>query len=265
MLTPPPTPRLLLLSERGFTLIEVIIAMAIGLMVSLAAFSLLEFTSNDVSRITDRAHADQTGRVALENIMLQLHSACVAVTINPIQEKSTENELKFISETSPLNVNKEPVSSLATVGLHKIVYTPPSGKTAGTLTEKVWTSTGTTPNFAFNEAAKPATERLLLKGVSQTLNEEGKSIPVFQYYRYYNSGDAGAKYGQLDPVAISPSSKLEAGYVAKVTANLTLAPETHESSFAKGDRAIALEDSAILRLAPSSEASAVPNEPCTQQ
>jgi prepilin-type N-terminal cleavage/methylation domain-containing protein len=264
MLTPPPTSRLVLLGERGFTLIEVLIAMVIGLMVSLAAFSLLEFTSNDVSRITDRAHADQTGRIVLENLMLKLHSACVAVTINPIWEGSNATELKFVSETSPLNSNKEPVSSLATVGLHKIVYTPPTSKTLGTLTEKVWTSTGVTPHFEFNEAATPTTERLLLKGVSQTVNEEVK-VPVFQYYRYYKVGDTGAKYGQLDPVAVTATSEKEAELVAKVTANLTVSPETHESSFAKGDRGVALEDSAILRLAPSSEASSVPNAPCTQQ
>ena len=82
-------------SERGFTLIELLIAMALGLVVSLAAFSILEFTTSDVSRITNRAHVDQTGRVALEKIMLQLHSACVAVTITPIEPKSTENAIQI--------------------------------------------------------------------------------------------------------------------------------------------------------------------------
>ena len=117
--------------EHGFSLIELLVAMIMGLVISLAAFSILEFTTSDVSRITARAHVTQTGRVALEKLMLQLHSACVSVNVNPIQAKSTGTTLKFVSETSPVNSNNEPTSSFATVKEHEIVYTPPSGKIAG--------------------------------------------------------------------------------------------------------------------------------------
>jgi prepilin-type N-terminal cleavage/methylation domain-containing protein len=257
-MSPVDIPHIHISDEHGYTLIELLVAMVVGLIVSLAAFSILDFTRSDVSRITDRAHVDQTGRVALENIMLALHSACVAPTVTPVLPASTANEIKFISETSPLNANKEPVSSLSTVRLHKIIYTP----AAGTLTEKTWTSTGTSPEFKFNEAEPPTTERKLLTGVKQT-----ESTPIFQYYRYYREGDTGAtgKLGQLNPNPTTALLEAEAEYVAKVTMSFTLAPESHESTFAKGDRPVALEDSAVLRLAPSSEASSSPNLPCTQQ
>jgi prepilin-type N-terminal cleavage/methylation domain-containing protein len=246
--------------ERGFTLIELLVAMAMGIIIILAAFSLLDFTTRDVSRITSRTQVDQTGRVALEKLMLQLHSTCVAPTVNPIYPKSTSTVLRFISESSPLNTFKEPVSSLSTVRLREIVYTPASGKTEGTLTEKSWPSTGTSPNYVFNENAAP-TERKLLTGVTQTASE-----PVFRYYRYYREGDTGAKLGQINPnpVAVPLEKELESEIVSKVTVSFTLAPEGQESAFAKGDRAVALEDSAILRLAPSSEASSNPNYPCSQ-
>ncbi len=251
------------------TLIEVLVATLIGLVVSGAAFSFLEFTSADVTRVTERVHADETARVALTNVMLQLHSACVASTVNPIEYGTNANELKFISEVSPLNANKEPISALARVSLHKIIYTAPTANTEGTLRERSWLSLKSATNapteFKFDEA-EPPSEHLLLKGVSQTLNPETKKpIPVFQYYRYYQEGDPSPKYGQLYPVAFTPASIEEAELVDKVSINLTVAPEGHESSFAKGDRAVALEDSAILSLAPASESASASNEPCSQR
>lgn len=247
--------------QDGYTLIELMVAIMISMIVILAAFSLLEFTSRDVSRITDRAQADQTGRVALENIMLRLHSACVAVTVNPIQSPSSATELRLISETSPLNANNEPVSALATVGLHRYVY----NASAGTLTEYTTKSTGqnTAGEFTFNESETPV-KRLLLTHISQTV-KGGVTLPIFQYYRYYRQGDANPELGRIaQNLPVTPSTPAEAAKVAKVAVNFTLAPEAHENSFAKGDRALPLEDAAVLRLAPASEAANSPNEPCTQ-
>lgn len=260
------TPHVLRSDETGFTLIEVLVATVIGLVITLAAFTLLEFSTRDVSRITDRAHADQIGRVALENVMLQLHSACVAVGVNPVQAGSNASELKFISEASPLNkATHEPVSVLSTVQLHKLIYTE------GKLIEKSWTGKfnaaltrveSATGPYEFNEAEKPA-ERVLVKGVSQ-ISKEGIPQPIFQYFRYYKEGDALPKYGQINPAAVAPTSEAVAVLVAKVTVGFTLTPEGVESSFARGDRAVALEDSAILRLTPSTEAPNISNQPCTQ-
>ena len=136
--------------ERGYTLIEMVIAMAVGSVVILAAFALLRFTTSDVSRVTARVHVDQNGRLALEKIMLELHSDCVAPTVIPIKEKSSENELRFVSAYSPVNEHEEPVSSLSTVRLHHIVYTPPTSKVQGTLIDESWPSSGESPHYKFN-------------------------------------------------------------------------------------------------------------------
>lgn len=266
--------------EHGFSLIELLVAMIMGLVISLAAFSILEFTTSDVSRITARAHVTQTGRVALEKLMLQLHSACVSVNVNPIQAKSSETTLKFVSETSPVNSNNEPTSSLPTVKEHEIVYTPPSGKIAGTLTEKSRTSIGlnnATGEYEFNPSEKP-TETKLLSGVRKTVRE-GKEVPIFQYYRYYTSKDSEAKLGQIDPgtnnlgmtngemaeeKVVAKRKVTEAEKVAKVTVGLTLAPEGYEGIIAKGGQPVALEDSAVLRFTPSSEEASSNNYPCAE-
>jgi prepilin-type N-terminal cleavage/methylation domain-containing protein len=251
--------------ERGFTLIELLVSMLIGLLVTGAAFSILEFTTSDVKLTTERAHLDQAGRIALENMMLELHSACVKVEARPIEPGSNENELLFLSERSPLNATyKEPTSSLAEVRERKIVF----NKVTGTLVEKSWPTPY--PKYEASEPSTPTTQ-LLLKGVKRTV-QEGKEVPIFRYYRYYKSsdaiptGDTTTPYGELYPTPMQPTelaNKEELKAVTKVAVSFTLAPEGNEGVFAKGYRPIPFEDSAILRLAPASEAER--NFTCTEK
>ncbi len=245
--------------ESGYTLIEMLIAISVGSVVILAAFSLLQFTTNDVSRITARARVDQRGRLALEQIMLELHSACVAPNVTPIRAGSSATELRFISEINPLNKEKEPIptSELATVRARRIVYTPQVGKTLGTLVEESWLSTG---KYKFNEAEKPATKVTLLTGVEKT-----GSTPIFQYYRYYREKDLSPVYGKLNPTALPTITAAEAPYVTKVAVSFTAVPEAREATTSTNDRPVALEDSAVFRLAGASEAASEANLPCTTE
>jgi type II secretory pathway component PulJ len=60
--------------ERGMTLIEMLVALAIGMLICLAAFSLIDFTVRRSGEITGRVDATQRGRLALDNITRQLRS-----------------------------------------------------------------------------------------------------------------------------------------------------------------------------------------------
>jgi prepilin-type N-terminal cleavage/methylation domain-containing protein len=265
-LTPTQTPAALtpaVRGERGYTLMEVLIAMLVGSIVILAAFGLLRFTTSDVSRITARVRIDQRGRLALEKITLELHSACVNQKVVPIKEKSTGTELRFVSEYSPLNKETTPIptSELGTVRVRHIVYTPPSGKVGGTLVEESWPSTGFPPNYKFNETGEKPTKVKLLNSVQAPISG-GKELPVFHYYRYYNEKDHEPIYGTLTAATL-PLTATEAQNVTKVSIALTVGSEASESTtFAPNDRAVALEDSAIFRLAPASENAGESNLPC---
>jgi type II secretory pathway pseudopilin PulG len=261
---PPRTTHRSLAGAGGFTLVELLIAMSMTIVVSLAAFSFLGFATSDVSRITERVHIDQTARVAMEKIMLQLHSACVTPSITPIQTGSNENEIFFISEGGS-------ESALTTVHEHKIIYS----STKGTLIEESYKSIappsgGVAPNYTFPTAHTTTT---LLTGIKRSVSS-GKEIPIFRYYRYYQKGDSiptgdtSLPYGELNPTALSKTSlekEAEAENVAKVTVSFTLAPEGKESATFNHDRPVPLEDSAIFRLSPSSESSSNPNLPCSPQ
>jgi prepilin-type N-terminal cleavage/methylation domain-containing protein len=244
--------------QHGVTLIELLVAMIMALVVSLAAFSILEFTSSDVSRITSRAHVDQTGRIALQKIMLALHSSCVALEVNPIVEGSNSERLKFVSASGT-----EPAFKTGEVYLHEITYA-----TTGTLTEKTFPSIGPETkegNYPFS--ATPSSTTKLLTGVEKAESTK----PVFQYYKYYKkgeevpTGDPEPPYGELVPATPSTGfTTKEAESVAKVTIGFKLKPEGTESVIAKGDQPIALEDSAVFRLTPSSTSSESLNSPCSE-
>jgi prepilin-type N-terminal cleavage/methylation domain-containing protein len=240
--------------QSGYTLIELLVAMAIGLIVSLGAFTFLEFASGDVSRVTDRVHVTQTGRLALEKIMLELHSVCVTPEVNPILLGSNESVIKFVSETG----NQ---ASFPTVKEHEILYTKASGTTEGTLIEKTYSSVGEAVkgNYTFSSTVLGTTR--LLTGVRQTT----ESTPIFRYYRYYHEADATPVYGEIDPTPITPLTKAEAEELSKVTVSFTLAPEGKESSTFNHDRPVAFEDSALFRLSPPSTAAEHINAPCSEQ
>jgi prepilin-type N-terminal cleavage/methylation domain-containing protein len=249
--------------QRGYTLIELLVAMAIGLVVSLGAFTFLEFASGDVSRVTERVHVTQTGRVALEKIMLELHSVCVTPEVNPILLESNESVIKFVSETG----NQ---ATFPTVKEHEIIYTAGSGTTEGTLIEKTYASVGEAVkgNYTFSTTVLGTTR--LLKGVRQTevINETThvtEKLPIFRYYRYYHKADATPVYGEIDPTPVTPLKKEEAEELSKVTVSFTLAPEGKESSTFNHDRPVAFEDSALFRLSPPSTASEHINAPCSEQ
>jgi len=236
-------------------------ATGLSVMVMLVALTFLQFTSNDVARITERTHSTEAGRLAMERVMLELHSSCVAPGVAPILEGSTESRLRFLS-----GYGRE--ASLTSIEAHEVLFSPAAEAGAGSILERSWPATlvasSDPPRYAYNEAQAPSSTRTLLAGVrtSQAEGGGGGTLPVFRYYRYYREGDPSAAIGQLDPEALSGVLAGEARYVAKVTVTFTVAPPGRLPGGAYDDRPAPFEDSAILRLAPPSESANTPNLPC---
>ena len=138
--------------ERGFTLVELIVAMATGMVVSLALFAILDFSVRQSGRLNDVAQATQLGRGAMTKMIDELHSACLSPGFTPIQEKSSATSLLFVNANT-----SEALISKSYAFEHKIEWKEESGgKGAGTLTDYKYAATGgELPEFTFSSTGKP--------------------------------------------------------------------------------------------------------------
>ena len=92
--------------ERGFTLVELLVAMTIGMMVLMAAFMLLDRTFVASGQVADRTEALQRGRQAMALITRQLRSqVCIGTTNPPIVGGSNASSVSFYADLSDGSVN----------------------------------------------------------------------------------------------------------------------------------------------------------------
>lgn len=155
--------------ERGFTLVETLVAMVAGVAVMGGLFSVLDVSLRQSTRVADVVQASQLGRTAMTNIVDELHSACIAPGFAPIQEGSTGSKLIFITGYSE-------AAEITSVRKDEIVW---AGET---LTDNVYNSTGGA-SLEFTFAKAPTRSVLIGKNISQSA-EGGKEVPIFRYYQY---------------------------------------------------------------------------------
>jgi prepilin-type N-terminal cleavage/methylation domain-containing protein len=200
-------------SERGFTLIEVLVAMVTGVIVTGALFAILEVSMRQSTRVSDVAQATQLGRTAMNHIVDELHSACISEKFAPVQESSgekstSEPKLVFIDGYS----EGAEVSAVATntTGVRKdeIIW----NKAAETLTDKTYLATSEPKAGEYNWAS-PKTVRLA-EHITQTVSPTTKlPIPIFQYYEYGESTKSSTTEGlsTLEPLKNSKKEVVPKG------------------------------------------------------
>lgn len=248
------TPRLS--HQHGFTLIEVLVAILCGIVVTGALFAILEVSLRQTSRITDRVQATRFGRTAMTNVVDELHSACLAREFAPIQEKSTEKELWFVDGFS-----EKPVIEYGEVFKHKIVWTGtyPAGGKLVDYTYKA--GSGTWPNkFTWESSATPATGVILAENIYEQ-SKESKAVPIFQYYKYATTGSTGGTETPSSTLTATepPKDASTAKAIAGVQVSFSAAPTDNNLTLGR-----AVEFSSLVTLAfasPSSEATIV-DGPC---
>jgi prepilin-type N-terminal cleavage/methylation domain-containing protein len=158
---------------RGFTLIEVLVAMIAGTIVLFALVLILEITINQTSRIDETAQVNQAGRTTMTKIVDELQSACLETKFAPVQAKSTEDSIRFAAAfTEKADI------AYSEAAIHKIEWSP----TAETLTESKYAGTsGENGKIVFSETPESATTRL---GEKITRG----AVPIFRYYKYHEAG-----------------------------------------------------------------------------
>jgi type II secretory pathway pseudopilin PulG len=212
--------------ERGFTLVETLVAMVTGIVVTGALFAILEFSVRQTSRISQVAQATQVSRGAMTHILDELHSACLATGFAPVQETSSPTKLVFQNgyseeaEVPGVYTSKGGSTGLKTEGAR----TDTIEEKTGTLTDFVELGTGGEPGTYTFGAKTPVR---LAEHVSQAeivnAKKEAEKPPIFRYYEYAGASSTGTgeAAATLTEVKLAAGEELKTkakGIAAKVAA-----------------------------------------------
>lgn len=216
-----------LAGQAGFSLPEILTTLAIGSVVMLAGFTLLEVTMKRADEVEQRVEATQRGRMAMDTITRQLRSqVCLSSTVPPMAYGSASRASFYADLTAGTGLPPE---------LHTLDFS------GGEIREDVRVGTGTPPAITF--PAQPSRSRTLIGNVSQ----DG-ATPIFRYYAF-DSASPPRPSVEL-PVPLSAS---DLGLVARITiAYKALAP--------RGDDRIAttLHNEVYVRAADPNDPAPIP-------
>lgn len=223
--------------ESGTTLVELMVALMAGLVIFLALTTMVVTTMRGSARVTARVEATQRARIAMTQLMNQLHSACVTPEIAPIRTGSTGNSLKFVHQTGAA-VSPTPILSVVSYS-------------SGTLQQSDYAATGgTSPNWTF--ATTPSSTRILLTKVAPI----PPSTTIFSYYRYFN--------GAVSETPLAPPVSGLTSEEAALTVEVRAAISANPLSTPVKDTGVEanIRNSATLRLTPPSFNEGSPSKPC---
>ncbi len=246
---------------RGFTLIEVLVAMIAGTIVLGALVLILEITINQTARIGETAQVNQAGRTTMTKIVDEMQSACLETGFVPIQAKSTEDSIRFaaaFTEKSDIAYSE--------AAIHQIEWS----KATETLTESKYAGTsGENGKIVFNETPESATTRL---GEKIARGTSGGTIPIFRYYRYREAGaTSGTEAPEEALEEIKPTSETtELGSEASKVAAVAITFRTgakHEELLRSETKATAsvpseISDQVTFAFAAPTSESTIKDGPC---
>ena len=213
-------------SRHGFTLVETMVALVTGLVVTLALFTILEVSSRQTGRISEVAQATNIGRTAMAHVVNELHSACVVSGFRPVKSGSTESKLIFVSGYFPEKANEKTEPEYGFVRKNQIELA------GGKLLEEKWKASGEEASGEYPWTSLGKT--ILATNTTQT-EEGGKAVPVFTYYKYgtsYSTGSSEAAQTLTKmTVGSTAISSAEASEVAAVGVAFRTEPYKREYKF----------------------------------
>lgn len=158
--------------QRGFTIVELLASSAIGMIVVLAAFQVIDASVSLSAKTQDRVDAVARGRQAMESITQALRSQ-VCLGPGPGLAAVTggdQNYVEFYGDLGDSNNRAAPGTDTFLPDKFRITYSP----AARTITEQVWNGAGTPPNGMTFTLRRT---RVLLENVDL--------VPGTPFLRYY--------------------------------------------------------------------------------
>lgn len=246
----------------GFTLVELLVAMATGLVILFGAFAIIDVATRTTAQVTGRVDAEQHSRSAMDSLVNEMVSGCLAPGVSPVQAVTPSRVTPAVRSdgTHAVFVSGLGDGSSATPTLHVVSLT------GGSLVDTSYANTGGAPATTgaastWTFSTTPSGKRALLGNVAQV-----GSTPIFQYFSFSNPSNAPGN-SLSSPAALStplnatwPPVANEtngAPSVAEVTIEWKNGPSDGSSDPLRSNT---LTNSAIFRLTPASPTS--PNYPC---
>lgn len=232
--------------ERGFSLMELLVADLIGGFVITAAITMLVVAFNSANRVNDRVNAAQTGRVAMEQIVQRVRSQ---TCLFPLEYKVNGSTALTGSQASIVHADTEKLVYFGDVGAtggasnvaggvgfrpqlrYLYLVTDATGR-RGTLVEG-WRSATTTSspfNYTITPASSleslasvgtmalvgPTSKRAIAGGIGNMVSESapvGATAPTVPLFRYYDAADVQI----AEDVTIGAIPTSELGDITRVT------------------------------------------------
>ncbi|HEX6457301.1 MAG TPA: prepilin-type N-terminal cleavage/methylation domain-containing protein [Thermoleophilaceae bacterium] len=193
--------------SRGFTLMELVVAMSLGMIVLLASFTVIDRAFITNKAVSDREDALARGRIALEQMTRQIRSMTCAGNNTPIS-LATDSEVDFYAYMG------DPTKGGSLLpDLHKLTYD--STKKTIVETQYTVTSVNTTPPTV---NATPYKNRTLLTNVVPV----DANTPIFSYYTFDPDAAKGSgSFIELDRPAVAAA---DLPTVVKVSINYLTMP-----------------------------------------
>ena len=261
----------------GFTLIETLVAMVTGVVVTFALLTILEVATRQTSHLSGSVSATAAGRDAMDRLTESLHSACIESGFAPVKKESSPTKLILVSgydqkpsEETPggnKTSTKEPPAELTENDIYKdeVEY----NAAAETLTDKRYTANGTT--LTNGEYAWKLNSTNVLSKVAKA-EKNGESVPIFQYYAYNPSSSKAttAAASTLNETSLVKNSETLSAAQAEEVAAVEVAfrvgnqERTEYKRAANVEKGIYAEFSTLTTfafMAPNSEAS-IKQGPC---
>jgi prepilin-type N-terminal cleavage/methylation domain-containing protein len=225
--------------DEGFTLMEMIVAMAIAMIVSLAAFGLVETVMKRTGEVSARVEATQRARGAMDDMTRELRSQVCVIRSDPslmsdarTVYSASATQIVFFGDLSDESF-KTASDTIPIPTLRTLTFTPGAGAT-GTITETirpgVKDTTVTTVDAISYSTATNDKKRTLLTNVEQLPDplDGSKVLPVFRYWTYdtAKSPTTATKEllpggGSLSAADLASLAKITVSYRVRAVGKLT--------------------------------------------
>jgi prepilin-type N-terminal cleavage/methylation domain-containing protein len=236
-----------LAAQDGFTLIELVVASAIGTIVIMAAYMVLDRSTTLQAEVTDRTDALQRGRLALELMTRELRSqVCLGSATEPITN-GQDQTVSFYADTGDGSTN--PQERRLTYYASATTRSDGLKVPAKSIVEDRYTGSGTYPALTFSGYPNsPTQSRILGTGISPLVTNN-VTQPIFQYFEF----DDSKTDGTMDLLP-TPLSSTDVPQVVMVKVQFVSQPDKKFAQNIKARDSVSLDGEAYVR-------SADPNDP----